>query len=126
MTKYVIPKEFHQNLYIFEGGLRHYHISNGSLTIITNLVEYYEPSININLPDYINTIKIHFKGFKYLKFNTSYMIDSENYTDIIELGEYMDSDELLDYGGVLYWIGSLDVPTSWALEIVCEDIELEF
>ncbi|SUD90625.1 hypothetical protein [Psychrobacter phenylpyruvicus] len=126
MTKYVIPKKFHQNLYIFEGGLQHYHIYNKSLTIITNLVDYYEPSIDIRLPDYMDTVKIFFKNFRYLKLNTSYVIESDHYNNIIELGEYRDGNELLDYGGVLYWLGSLDVPTSWILEVVCEDIELEF
>lgn len=126
MTKYVIPKKFHQNLYIFEGGLQYYHIYNKSLTIITNLVDYYEPSIDITLPDYMDTVKIFFKNFRYLKLNTSYVIDSDHYNNIIELGEYRDGNELLDYGGVLYWLGSLDVPTSWILEVVCEDIELEF
>ncbi|WP_063226705.1 hypothetical protein, partial [Psychrobacter phenylpyruvicus] len=102
MTKYVIPKKFHQNLYIFEGGLQHYHIYNKSLTIITNLVDYYEPSIDIRLPDYMDTVKIFFKNFRYLKLNTSYVIESDHYNNIIELGEYRDGNELLDYGGVLY------------------------
>lgn len=121
MNVYRIPKENFKDLYIFEGGLHHYNLTNKDFSIIVNCVDCH-PIVQ----NYFDDVKISFKDYTYLKFVKSYDIGEKSYKDIIELGEITDRDDLLDYGGGLSPIAtSFGIPTSFSIEIICENVELE-
>lgn len=120
MSVYRIPKENFNDLYIFEGGLYHYNLTNKDFMIIVNCVDCH-PIVK----NYFDDVKIIFKDYTYLRFVKSYDIGEKSYEDVIELGEITDKDSLLDYGGSLKPIASFEIPTSFIIEIVCENIELE-
>ena len=121
MSIYQIPKENFKDSYIFEGGLYHYNLTNKDFSIIVNCVDYH-PIVQ----NYFDDVKISFKDYTYLKFVKSYRLGEKSYKDIIELGEITDRDNLLDYGGGLHPIAiGFDIPTSFIIEIICENIELE-
>lgn len=126
MNVYRIPKENFQELYIFEGGLYHYHLTDIDFSIIVNCVDYPSMLENISIPDYLDCVKISFKDYTYLKFVKSYDIGGKSYVDSIELGEITCKDNLLDYGGSLQPIAtSFGIPTNFNIEIICDNIELE-
>ncbi|OBX77153.1 hypothetical protein [Faucicola atlantae] len=126
MSVYQIPKENFQELYIFEGGLFHYDLTNIDFSIIVNCVDYPSMPENINTPDYLDCVKISFKNYTYLRFVKSYDIGEKSYENSIELGEITCKDNLLDYGGSLQPVAtSFGIPTNFTIEIICDNIELE-
>lgn len=129
MKTYVIPKEDHKWLYIFEGSLLHYTIKNTELDIVVNCVDY--PNLPKEIPalDYFDWVKIKFKDFSYLKLEYGYQFrkQEKQILNTLELGELKENDDLLDYGGALELLGGkYDIPTGFTIEIVCQEIELEF
>lgn len=125
MKKYLIPRKYHQDLYIFEGHLYDFSIVNDQLNIIINGVEYPSLPEEIITPDYLDKVKISFKGFSYLKFDIC--IESPgNLQSSFKFGEVKDSENLLDYSGGWGEFGDFDVPSGFFIEIICQDIELEF
>lgn len=126
METYIIPKEHHKDLYIFEGGLRNFYISTDQLNIVVSSVEYPDLPKNIKTPNYLDEVKIKFRGISYLNFELGYGYHGSQ-DGLVKIGEITEGDELLDYSGGLYPIGKeFDIPTNFNIEVICQDIELEF
>ena len=129
MTTYTIPRKDHQFLYIIEGSLLSYTLKNDEFHIIVQNVNYPDFPQEIPMPNYSYWVKIKFKQFSYLKFIYGYATENQdiNIDNTLELGELKQDDEILDYGGTLALIGGrYDLPTSFSIDIVCREIELEF
>lgn len=129
MKTYILPKEDHKWLYIFEGSLLNYAIKNNELNIVVNSVDFPKFPTGISVPNYLDWVRIKFKNFSYLKLEYDYQVASgKSILNLIELGTIKNDDELLDYGGTLKILGSEchDIPTGFTIEIVCQEIELEF
>ena len=129
MTTYTIPRKDHQFLYIIEGSLLSYTLKNDEFHIIVNCVDYPDLPQEIPMPNYSDWVKIKFKQFSYLKFIYVYATKSQDkkIKNVLELGELKQDDEILDYGGTLELIGGrYDLPTGFSIDIVCQEIELEF
>ena len=129
MTTYTIPRKDYQFLYIIEGSLLSYTLKNDEFHIIVNCVDYPDFPQEIPMPNYSDWVKIKFKQFSYLKFIYVYATKSQDkkIKNVLELGELKQDDEILDYGGTLELIGGrYDLPTSFSIDIVCREIELEF
>ncbi|WP_308017984.1 hypothetical protein [Neisseria bergeri] len=129
MTAYTIPRKDHQFLYIIEGSLLSYTLKNNEFHIIVNCVDYPDLPQELPTPSYSDWVKIKFKQFSYLKFIYGYATKSQdiNIDNTLELGELKQDDEILDYGGALALIGRrYNLPTSFSIDIVCREIELEF
>ncbi|ENS9807790.1 hypothetical protein C2G04_07130 [Neisseria gonorrhoeae] len=80
-------------------------------------------------PNYTDWVKIKFKQFSYLKFIYGYATENQDkdIDNTLELGELKQDDEILDYGGALALIRRrYNLPTSFIIDIVCREIELEF
>lgn len=124
---YIIPKKDHSKLYIYEGSLLNFSIQKDMLTITINSVDYPDLPRIITKPDYLDWVTIKFKKFTYLKLDYDYNINTNSLiSNLIELGEIKETDELLDYGGVIKFLGcECDLPIGFAIEIVCQEIELE-
>ena len=129
MTTYTIPRKDYQFLYIYEGTLLNYTLKNDEFHIIVNCVDYPDLPQEIPMPNYSDWVKIKFKQFSYLKFRYEYATKNQDkkITNVLELGELKQDDEIWDYGGTLELIGGrYDLPTGFIIDIVCREIELEF
>jgi len=129
MTTYTIPRKDYQFLYIYEGTLLNYTLKNNEFHIIVNCVDYPDLPQEIPIPNYSDWVKIKFKQFSYLKFIYGYATKSQDkdIDNVLELGELKQDDEILDYGGTLELIGGrCDLLTGFSIDIVCQEIELEF
>ncbi|HEZ6601549.1 TPA: hypothetical protein WI652_000796 [Neisseria meningitidis] len=124
-----MPKKDYQFLYIYEGTLLNYTLKNDEFHIIVKDVDYPDFPQEIPMPNYSEWVKIKFKQFSYLKFIYGYATKNQdkNIKNVLELGELKQDDEILDYGGALEVIGGrYDLPTGFSIDIVCQEIELEF
>ena len=129
MTTYTIPRKDYQFLYIYEGTLLNYTLKNNEFHIIVKNVDYPDFPQELPTPSYSDWVKIKFKQFSYLKFIYGYATENQDkdIDNTLELGELKQDDEILDYGGVLALIGRrYNLPTSFSIDIVCREIELEF
>ena len=129
MTTYTIPRKYYQSLHIIEGSLLNYTLKNDEFHIIVKNVNYPDLSQEIPMPNYSDWVKIKFKQFSYLKFRYEYATKNQDkkITNVLELGELKQDDEIWDYGGTLELIGGrYDLPTGFIIDIVCREIELEF
>ena len=129
MTAYTIPSNVYQFLYIYDCTLFNYTLKNNEFHIIVNCVDYPDLPQGIPMPNYSDWVKIKFKQFSYLKFRYEYATKNQDkkITNVLELGELKQDDEIWDYGGTLELIGGrYDLPTGFIIDIVCREIELEF
>ena len=129
MTTYTIPRKDYQFLHIIEGSLLNYTLKNDEFHIIVKNVNYPDFPQENPMPNYSDWVKIKFKQFSYLKFRYEYATKNQDkkITNVLELGELKQDDEIWDYGGTLELIGGrYDLPTGFIIDIVCREIELEF
>ncbi len=127
--KYILPRESHQELYIFEGVLYDYKLDQNTFMINVSGVDYPDLPAWVKKPRYLDKVKIRFINFSYLEFETTFNINNvagESVTNSkIILGSLRPDDALLGYGGVVDILGILGIPSSFTLDLVCQDIELE-
>ena len=92
-------------------------------------MDYPDLPQEIPMPNYSDWVKIKFKQFSYLKFVYGYATKNrdKDIDNTLELGELKQDDEIWDYGGTLELIGGgYDLLTAFRIDIVCQEIELEF
>ena len=126
-----MPRKLHHELYIFEGALYDYKLDQSNFIINVSGVDYPDLPLWVKKPRYLDKVKIKFINFSYLKFETTFNINNitdESVTNsAIILGclRSRSDDTLLGYGGVVDILGMVDIPSSFTLDIVCQDIELD-